>query len=164
MSSAHQRSALMSLIDKSKKVTAKQVTTANTPPTKSGFMELTKGPAKTPRGDRVSDLADRIHSNWRKSVDGILEVAVACAEANSTLSSSEKKDLFELLPSSQSMFSKLASIGADERFKTFQEYTPSQCDGSYGPKQLRDIIALIMFRSATARPIRHSLTRGTLGQ
>jgi archaellum component FlaC len=69
---------------------------------------------------KLDDYRLRIEANWQKITTSIVAVAKACAEANDTLSASEKKMLLEQLPFGQAVFSKLAAIGNDKRLHKSQ--------------------------------------------
>lgn len=63
----------------------------------------------------VTEYAERISTNWHNTTASIMKVAADCYSAKIKLSSSEKRDLIELLPFGEAMFSKLASIGGDKK-------------------------------------------------
>ena len=65
----------------------------------------------------VTKYTERIQISWHKTVDSILETGRLCAEANSSLSPSQKKQLFARLPFGESTFSKLAKIGVQSRLQ-----------------------------------------------
>ncbi len=65
----------------------------------------------------VTKYTERIQISWHKTVDSILQTGRLCAEANSSLSPSQKKQLFARLPFGESTFSKLAKIGVQSRLQ-----------------------------------------------
>lgn len=89
--------------------------------------------------DRVSVFSIRINSNWQDTVESIRRMAEACAEANETLTSSEK-ELFALLPFSQPQFSKLATISSNKCLadKTLQKLLPASISTMYELAKLSD--------------------------
>jgi len=97
-------------------------------------------PARTkPDDDLIITLGNRINQHWTKAVQSIFEVASACAEGNK-LDSAGKKRLFSLLPFSPATFSKLASIGADNRLddKSIRQLLPPSLSTIYEVQQLND--------------------------
>lgn len=88
----------------------------------------------------LQKYANRIQSNWQKATEGIFEVARLCAEANSTLTADQKKQLIDSLPFNASAFSKLAAIGADKRLKSarIQKLLPPNYTKIYPLTKLSD--------------------------
>src|SRR5437899_5769510 len=70
---------------------------------------------------KVAQYAERISANWHSTTASIMKVAEDCYSAREELSVPEKHDLIQRLPFGESMFSKLASIGGDERLKVNQK-------------------------------------------
>jgi len=105
----------------------------------TGFVPLTDGSPAISNEDRIAIIAERIRSNWQKSLDGIRKVAAACAEARD-FNAVEKDRLIKQLPFSASMFSKLASIGGDERLMsaTYDDALPPSISTLYELKQMDD--------------------------
>lgn len=75
-------------------------------------------------GQKVTEYAERISANWQNTVASILKVAADCFAAKNAFSPSEKRELIDRLPFGESMFSKLASIGADSRLSEHQKLLP----------------------------------------
>jgi len=90
--------------------------------------------------EEIKKFAIRISTHWTKAAQSIIKVAVICHEANDELDADEKKDLFKLLPFSQSTFSKLAQIGADQRLTSpaIQELLPPNYSTIYLIGQLNN--------------------------
>src|SRR6266480_8165842 len=82
-------------------------------------------------GQKVAEYAERISGNWQKAVGSIFKVAADCAAAKNELTRSERLELLERLPFGESMFSKLASIGADNRLNEHQELLPPSISTLY---------------------------------
>ena len=93
-----------------------------------------------PDNDTASAFASRINQHWTKAATSILETAVACAQASTKLSAIEKERLWELLPFSKSTFSKLATIGADERLakESIRSLLPPSFSTIYELRRLND--------------------------
>ncbi len=66
---------------------------------------------------RCLSYLKRITSHWQKATASILEVAALCADANSNLMRDEKRLLLEEIPFSAATFSKLATIGSNQRLR-----------------------------------------------
>ncbi|MCK1586930.1 hypothetical protein [Bradyrhizobium sp. 169] len=82
--------------------------------------------------ERVAGYATRICQNWRKTVEGILDVGKDCAAAKDELTESEKRELYANLPFGESMLSKLATIGEDStRLFAHREFLPSSISTLY---------------------------------
>jgi hypothetical protein len=88
--------------------------------------------------DADARYAISIFGEWHSALCSILRVSRACAEADATLSLSDKKGLIAQLPFQKSVFSKLADIG---RNHTLQETPilnalPSGLDNAARPHRL----------------------------
>jgi hypothetical protein len=86
----------------------------------------------------VAALGLRITKNWHKSKEGILAVATDCAFARENLTPAKLQELYKTLPFGQSMFSKLASIGADERLLANRDSLPPSITTMYLAHNLSD--------------------------
>src|SRR2546423_1308203 len=64
---------------------------------------------------KVAQYAERISANWHSTTANIFKVSSDCFAAKEELSVMERHALIERLPFGASMFSKLASIGGDNR-------------------------------------------------
>ncbi len=67
----------------------------------------------------IADYAKKINACWRKTADGVLETAVACAEAKKSLTKDDdRKALVDKLDFSAATFSKLVVIGECKALQT----------------------------------------------
>jgi hypothetical protein len=73
---------------------------------------------------KVAQYAERISAKWYRTTATIFEVSTDCFAAREELSVLERHALIERLPFGASMFSKLASIGGDDRLKKNQKLLP----------------------------------------
>jgi hypothetical protein len=60
----------------------------------------------------IQKLAETINKVWRKTTEGVLDVARLCADAEDRLGTDEKKKLHAELDFDKATFSKLAKIGS----------------------------------------------------
>ena len=60
----------------------------------------------------IKKLAEAINKVWRKTTEGVLDVARLCADADNKLGPEEKKKLVAELEFDKTTFSKLAKIGS----------------------------------------------------
>ena len=77
--------------------------------------DFSQGKILDPRDREVTNYIDHIGASWRRGVQGLMEVARLCAEANARLKAAQKSELIACLPFRQATFSKFAQIGADTR-------------------------------------------------
>jgi hypothetical protein len=77
--------------------------------------DFSQGKILDPRDREVTNYIDHIGASWRRGVQGLMEVALLCAEANARLKAAQKSELIARLPFRQATFSKFAQIGADTR-------------------------------------------------
>jgi hypothetical protein len=84
-----------------------------------------------PSNDKVAGYATRINHHWRRTVEGILSVAKDCAAAKRELTDTEKQELYKRLPFGKSMFSKLATIGENDRLFEHRELLPASISTLY---------------------------------
>ena len=78
-----------------------------------------KDPALDLRGQEMSPVAyyiRDINGNWQRGVEAFfMRIGRLCAEANTHLTTAQKRQLIEALPFGDTAFSKFAQIGADIR-------------------------------------------------
>jgi hypothetical protein len=65
----------------------------------------------------VASYAASIGGSWRRAVEAIMEVARLCLDASERLTAPERQELVDKLPFGQSVFSKLITIGKNERLQ-----------------------------------------------
>ncbi len=65
--------------------------------------------------EKIDSYATKISARWQTSVESILEVARLCAAAKRELSTSGRDALIQSLPFSAPAFSKLSTIGGQDR-------------------------------------------------
>jgi hypothetical protein len=109
-----------------------------TKPTKTLAAVRSSRPAAPGTEANVERYAIQINENWQKSKEGIFRVAKDCAAAKKSLTVSEKQALYALLPFSQSMFSRLAGIGDDERLTEHESRLPPSISTMYILHNLKD--------------------------
>jgi hypothetical protein len=77
-----------------------------------------KDPALDLRGQEMSPVAyyiRDINGNLQRGVEAFMQIGRLCAEANTHLTTAQKRQLIEALPFGDTAFSKFAQIGADIR-------------------------------------------------
>ncbi len=86
----------------------------------------------------LSDYAQAINSSWTKTLEGILETARLCAEANAELEPKAKATLLGQLSFKHATFSKLAKIGKDNRLyeHDIREHLPPNYSTPYAVTKL----------------------------
>jgi hypothetical protein len=72
---------------------------------------------RTNRSKAVKHFADRINVGWRRTLDAILHVATACAEADEVLNADSKRELYGQLQFARSTFNKFCRIGRNTNFQ-----------------------------------------------
>ena len=65
----------------------------------------------------IQKLAETINKVWRKTTEGVLDVARLCADAEDRLGADEKKKLHAELDFDKATFSKLAKIGSHRQLQ-----------------------------------------------
>ena len=69
----------------------------------------------------IADYAKQINACWRKTADGVLETAVACADAKKNLTEEDDRtELKQKLQFSAATFSKLVVIGECKALQSIQ--------------------------------------------
>jgi hypothetical protein len=74
----------------------------------------------------VEQFAGKILTCWHKSTAGFLELARACADADSKLPPPAKKALIDKLPFDRSTFAKLVGVGNDQRLVRVSAQLPQK--------------------------------------
>jgi hypothetical protein len=102
-----------------------------------------KDPALDLRDGLVSPVAyyiRDINGNWQRGVEAFMQIGRLCAEANTHLTTAQKRQLIEALPFGDTAFSKFVRIGTDTRLQTphIQRLLPVHYTTTYAVTLLTD--------------------------